>query len=83
MQQQDIEFIVCKTLTALGFDIREPQKIQADLLYLREKRLNEEAIAGMTMRMKFAILTTVLTALVIALISAVWLGVKQAIRLDL
>lgn len=73
MQEQEIELIICKTLTALGWDVRNPQAAQADLIYLRNLRTGSEL---MTTRMKIGFISILLsTAAFIA-----WAGVKSIFR---
>lgn len=67
--------VICETLTALGIDVRQPHDLQRDMAYLRELRLGSEM---MTARVKITIAGTIISAGLYVL----WLGIKQAFKLE-
>lgn len=69
----DIDYVrlaVHETLSAIGFDLREPQEIQQDVAWLRVVRKRSEAVG------EKAFMATA-TTFVGALLYSLWLGVKK------
>ena len=66
MDHQQIKIVVHETLTALGFDLTDPQKAQADMIYLRKIRVGSEMLSA---KMKLSIAGVLLSA-------GVWVAVQ-------
>ena len=64
---------VHEVLTALGMDARHPQRMQADLVYLRRQRLLSERI-GIGLRL------ALISAAVSGVLAMLWLGVQAALK---
>lgn len=59
LTRAEIKIIVEETLSALGFDLREPQQAQADMIFLRKFRIGSES---MTFKMRLSITGLLISA---------------------